>query len=99
MSYSIDQQKSALQILVNGVETACKRGAYSIAEAASLHQAITIFQPKPDQPVSESQQSQQQPLQQQPLQQQPLQQQPLQQQPLQQQPLQQQSLQQSQQES
>ena len=63
MSYSIDQQKSALQILVNGVEMACKRGAFSIAEAASLHQAITVFQTKPDQPISESQK---QPHQQQP---------------------------------
>lgn len=52
MSYSMDQQKSALQILVNGVELACKRGAYSISEAASLHQAISTFQIKPDQSTS-----------------------------------------------
>ena len=74
MSQSIDQQKSALQILVNGVEMACKRGAYSIAEAASLHQAISVFQTKPDQSISETrrQQVQQQQVQQQQVQQQQL---------------------------
>ena len=59
MSQSIETQKRALQVLINAVELACKRGAYSIAEAANLHEAIQIFQSSEPSPKATQLSSQQ----------------------------------------
>lgn len=37
------KQKQALQVLINGLELACKRGAFNMEEVASLYEAVRIF--------------------------------------------------------
>lgn len=39
-----DIQKNALVVLINGLNLACKRGAFSLDEAAELNKAVKIFQ-------------------------------------------------------
>ena len=53
MSQEVENQQQALNVLVQAVQVAQKRGVYSLDEAGLISQAVAIFAPPAEEPTQE----------------------------------------------